>query len=124
MNLDRDEILGDTVLQKRLRAEAQKFTERVSGLVHHHEYDHHGAYTARQAREWARSRWDGLQHRVEQRPYSASAWALGIGFVTGMILIGRARTRRRQDLRGEDVRREDVPREDVRREDVRREGYR
>lgn len=49
---------------------------------------------ADQARGWARSRLDGLQGRVEAEPYRATAWALGIGFVAGLLLTGLIRGRR------------------------------
>lgn len=49
---------------------------------------------AEQARGWARSQFDGLQRRVEAKPYQASAWALGIGLVAGVLLAGLIRGRR------------------------------
>ena len=45
---------------------------------------------AHQARGWAQSSWSNLQHRVEAEPYRATAWALGIGFVAGIILTALA----------------------------------
>jgi ElaB/YqjD/DUF883 family membrane-anchored ribosome-binding protein len=43
---------------------------------------------AEQAQQWARSRWSDLQNSVESAPYQSSAWALGIGFAAGLILMG------------------------------------
>jgi ElaB/YqjD/DUF883 family membrane-anchored ribosome-binding protein len=40
---------------------------------------------ARHAGDWARSRFDELQSRVEDRPRSAALWALGIGVVAGIL---------------------------------------
>lgn len=50
---------------------------------------------AQRARDWASSQFDDLQHRVEERPYQASAVALGIGFLAGVLLMGLLRTGRR-----------------------------
>lgn len=50
---------------------------------------------ASQAQEWARSQLDDLQGRVEARPFTASAIALGIGFLAGMLVMGLVRTSRR-----------------------------
>ena len=49
---------------------------------------------ADEAQQWARSRWSDLQHTVEAQPYQSSAWALGIGFVVGMLVMGMLRGRR------------------------------
>ena len=55
---------------------------------------------AQQARDWASSRLDDLQESVEAQPYKASAWALGLGFLAGVLVmglvsgIGRGRRRR------------------------------
>lgn len=46
---------------------------------------------AARAQGWARSQMDGLQSRVEAEPYRASAWALGIGFIAGILLTGLLR---------------------------------
>ena len=46
------------------------------------------------ARGWARSRLDNLQGSVEANPYRASAWALGLGLVAGVVLMGLMRGRR------------------------------
>lgn len=40
------------------------------------------------AQQWARSRWGDLQRNVESQPYQTSAWALGIGFAAGMLVMG------------------------------------
>jgi ElaB/YqjD/DUF883 family membrane-anchored ribosome-binding protein len=50
---------------------------------------------AEQARGWAQSQLDGLQGRVEAQPYRATAWALGIGLVAGVVLASLVRTSRR-----------------------------
>jgi ElaB/YqjD/DUF883 family membrane-anchored ribosome-binding protein len=50
---------------------------------------------ASQAQGWARSQLDGLQSRVEAQPYRASAWALGVGFIAGVVLTGLIRGSRR-----------------------------
>jgi ElaB/YqjD/DUF883 family membrane-anchored ribosome-binding protein len=49
---------------------------------------------ADQAQRWAKSRWSELQQSVESQPYQSTAWALGIGFVAGLLLMGLMRTRR------------------------------
>ena len=50
---------------------------------------------AAQARGWAQTQLDGLQSNVEAQPYRATAWALGIGFVAGILLTGLVRNGRR-----------------------------
>jgi ElaB/YqjD/DUF883 family membrane-anchored ribosome-binding protein len=50
---------------------------------------------ARRARDWASSQMDDLQQRVEDQPYKASAWALGVGFLAGILLMSLVRTGRR-----------------------------
>jgi len=50
---------------------------------------------AQQARDWASSQIDDLQHRVEAEPYKASAWALGVGFLAGILLMSLLRGGRR-----------------------------
>jgi ElaB/YqjD/DUF883 family membrane-anchored ribosome-binding protein len=47
-----------------------------------------------QARAWSRSRFSELQDRVEADPYRAAVWALGIGFVAGILLTALTRGRR------------------------------
>lgn len=49
---------------------------------------------ADQAQRWAKSRWSDLQHSVESQPYQSTAWALGIGFAAGLLLMGLLRSRR------------------------------
>jgi ElaB/YqjD/DUF883 family membrane-anchored ribosome-binding protein len=49
---------------------------------------------ADQAQRWARSRWSDLQESVESQPYQSSAWALGIGFAAGLLVMGLLRGRR------------------------------
>lgn len=49
---------------------------------------------ADQAQRWAKSRWSDLQHTVEEQPYQSTAWALGIGFAAGLLLMGLLRGRR------------------------------
>jgi len=49
---------------------------------------------AEQAQRWAKARWGDLQHSVESQPYQSTAWALGIGFAAGLLLMGLLRTRR------------------------------
>ena len=49
---------------------------------------------ADQAQRWAKSRWSDLQHSVEAQPYQSTAWALGIGFAAGLLLMGLLRGRR------------------------------
>jgi ElaB/YqjD/DUF883 family membrane-anchored ribosome-binding protein len=51
--------------------------------------------TAQQAKGWSRDRFQELQERVEAEPYRATAWALGIGFVMGVVLTVLARPSRR-----------------------------
>jgi ElaB/YqjD/DUF883 family membrane-anchored ribosome-binding protein len=46
---------------------------------------------AQQARDWASSQIDGLQQQVEARPYQASAIALGVGFLAGLLVMGLVR---------------------------------
>ncbi|MFZ0500668.1 MAG: hypothetical protein WAU49_05245 [Steroidobacteraceae bacterium] len=49
---------------------------------------------AEQAQRWAKSRWHDLQESVESQPYQSTAWALGIGFAAGLLLMGLLRSRR------------------------------
>ena len=65
-------------MKERLRAKATAASETVR-------------QRAAQAQGWARSQMDGLQSRVEAEPYRASAWALGIGFIAGVLLTGLLR---------------------------------
>jgi ElaB/YqjD/DUF883 family membrane-anchored ribosome-binding protein len=50
---------------------------------------------AQQARNWASSQLGDLQERVEAQPYKASAWALGAGFLAGILLMSLMRNSRR-----------------------------
>jgi ElaB/YqjD/DUF883 family membrane-anchored ribosome-binding protein len=68
--------------QDRLRAKAAAAGDAVRDQAGH-------------AKEWARSRLDGLQSRVEARPYRATAWALGVGLVAGVVLTTLVRSGRR-----------------------------
>lgn len=52
---------------------------------------------SKQARDWGRSRFAELQDRVEAEPYRAGAWALGIGFVAGVLITALASSSRRRD---------------------------
>lgn len=51
--------------------------------------------TSKQAKDWSRDRFQQLQERVEAEPYRATAWALGIGFVAGVLITALARSGRR-----------------------------
>ena len=51
--------------------------------------------TSKQAKDWSRDRFQELQERVEAEPYRATAWALGIGFVAGVLITALARSGRR-----------------------------
>jgi ElaB/YqjD/DUF883 family membrane-anchored ribosome-binding protein len=51
---------------------------------------------AQQAQDWARSQIDDLQQRVEAQPYRASAWALGAGFLAGILLMSLMRNGNRR----------------------------
>ena len=92
MKSDR-EILGDSEVAERLRAAAESATAG-HGLERHYQEraNRRAAYRARQAREWARSHWSDLKDGVERRPYSATAWALGVGFITGIVLTTLVRS--------------------------------
>jgi hypothetical protein len=104
MRSEREGILGDADVRERLRAAADDVAERLRtaadsamvgrGLERHQRGDQRGAYRARQAREWARTHWVDLKDGVERRPYSATAWALGLGLLTGVVLTSMVRTRR------------------------------
>ena len=50
---------------------------------------------AQQARDWASSQIDSLQQQVEAQPYKATAWALGVGFLAGVLLMGLVQASRR-----------------------------
>jgi ElaB/YqjD/DUF883 family membrane-anchored ribosome-binding protein len=48
---------------------------------------------ADQAQRWAKSRWSDIQNTVETQPYQSTAWALGIGFAAGLLVMGLLRGR-------------------------------
>jgi ElaB/YqjD/DUF883 family membrane-anchored ribosome-binding protein len=48
---------------------------------------------SRDAQTWGRSRFAELQDRIEAEPYRAAAWALGIGFVAGVLITALSRRR-------------------------------
>jgi ElaB/YqjD/DUF883 family membrane-anchored ribosome-binding protein len=48
---------------------------------------------SREAQSWSRGRLSELQDRVEAEPYRAAAWALGVGFVAGVLITALARRR-------------------------------
>jgi ElaB/YqjD/DUF883 family membrane-anchored ribosome-binding protein len=51
--------------------------------------------TTQQARTWTQSQYSNLQDRVEAEPYKAAAWALGIGFIAGVLITALARSGQR-----------------------------
>jgi ElaB/YqjD/DUF883 family membrane-anchored ribosome-binding protein len=92
MKADR-EILGDSEVAERLRAAAESATTSHGLERHYHPGSRRAAaHRARQAREWARTHWSDLKDGVERRPYSATAWALGVGFLTGIVLTTLVRS--------------------------------
>jgi ElaB/YqjD/DUF883 family membrane-anchored ribosome-binding protein len=48
---------------------------------------------SRDAQNWGRTQFADLQDRIEAEPYRAAAWALGIGFVAGVLITALARRR-------------------------------
>lgn len=82
---------GDTAANE-ARREAERLAETASDTAAR------ATRTAReradQAQRWAKSRWGDLQNTVESQPYQSTAWALGIGFAAGLLLMGLLRTRR------------------------------
>jgi len=42
---------------------------------------------ASQAQDWARSQIGDVQHRIEEQPYKATALALGIGLLAGVLIM-------------------------------------
>ncbi len=48
---------------------------------------------SREARTWGRGQFADLQDRIEAEPYRAAAWALGIGFVAGVLITALAKRR-------------------------------
>lgn len=51
--------------------------------------------TTQQAKGWSRDQFQTLQERVEAEPYRATAWALGIGFVAGVLITALAKSGKR-----------------------------
>jgi ElaB/YqjD/DUF883 family membrane-anchored ribosome-binding protein len=49
---------------------------------------------AQQAQDWARSQLSDIQARVQAEPYKATAWALGAGFLAGILLMSLLRSGR------------------------------
>jgi ElaB/YqjD/DUF883 family membrane-anchored ribosome-binding protein len=73
---------GTEQVKEHLRAARDAASETVRGA-------------SDQARTWSRSRFSELQDRVEAEPYRAAAWALGIGFVAGILITALSRSGRR-----------------------------
>jgi hypothetical protein len=101
MKADRETLSDTASVQERLRAAAESAAATGRGMEHQLHQRHanqRAAATerARQAREWARSQWSDLQERVERRPYSATAWALGLGFVSGIVITSMLRANHRE----------------------------
>jgi len=69
-------------LKEHLKAAKDAAADAVRGSTQH-------------ARGWTRERFNTLQDRVEAEPYRAVAWALGIGFVAGIVLTALSRGARR-----------------------------
>jgi ElaB/YqjD/DUF883 family membrane-anchored ribosome-binding protein len=76
--------------------EATRQAERLAETAGHTTAKATGAARERadQAQRWAKSRWSDLQHSVEAQPYQSTAWALGIGFAAGLLVMGLLRGRR------------------------------
>ena len=71
---------GTEQVKEHLRAAKDAATDAVRGA-------------SREAQSWSRSRFSDLQDRVEAEPYRAAAWALGIGFVAGILITALSRRR-------------------------------
>ena len=71
-------------------AEATRQAERLADTASDAASRATGAARERadQAQRWAKSRWSDLQRSVEAQPYQSSAWALGIGFAAGLLVMG------------------------------------
>ncbi|HEY7886779.1 MAG TPA: hypothetical protein VIC29_00930 [Steroidobacteraceae bacterium] len=71
-------------------AEAARQAERLADTASDTAARATGAARERadQAQRWAKSRWSDLQRSVEAQPYQSSAWALGIGFAAGLLVMG------------------------------------
>jgi ElaB/YqjD/DUF883 family membrane-anchored ribosome-binding protein len=69
---------------------AERTAERVAGTASDAAANAASAARERadQAQRWAKSRWSDLQRSVETQPYQSTAWALGIGFAAGLLLMG------------------------------------
>jgi ElaB/YqjD/DUF883 family membrane-anchored ribosome-binding protein len=67
-------------VKEHLRAAKGAATEAIRGAT-------------RDAQTWGRSRFADLQDRIEAEPYRAAAWALGIGFVAGVLITALSRRR-------------------------------
>ena len=67
-------------VKEHLRAAKGAATEAIRGAT-------------REAQTWGRSRFADLQDRIEAEPYRAAAWAIGIGFVAGVLITALARRR-------------------------------
>lgn len=81
---------------ERAAAEAARQAERLADTASDTASRATGAARERadQAQRWAKARWSDLQHSVESQPYQSTAWALGIGFAAGLLLMGLMRGRR------------------------------
>ena len=71
---------GAEQVKEHLRAAKDAATDTVRGA-------------SREAQSWSRSRFSEWQDRVEAEPYRAAAWALGVGFVAGVLITALARRR-------------------------------
>ena len=67
-------------VKEHLRAAKGAATEAIRGA-------------SREAQTWGRSRFADMQDRIEAEPYRAAAWALGIGFVAGVLITALSRRR-------------------------------
>jgi ElaB/YqjD/DUF883 family membrane-anchored ribosome-binding protein len=72
---------GAEQVKEHLRAAKDAATETLRGA-------------SSEAKTWSRGQFSQLQDRVEAEPYRAAAWALGIGFVAGILITALARGRR------------------------------
>lgn len=70
--------MGTEEMGEQLRSARQTATEALRGRT-------------QAARDWTRSRFGHLQERVESEPYRATAWALALGFVAGVLITALAR---------------------------------
>ena len=81
---------------ERVADEATRTAERLADTASDTAARATGAARERadQAQRWAKSRWSDIQQTVETQPYQSTAWALGIGFAAGLLLMGVLRGRR------------------------------